>query len=199
MKSRFDKKFSKGFILTVNIICGLVILITFIAYTVIYNNRLHRQNISDIENLNKSATTMARLYFTSANQQVLDMAKYINYSKFTEDEALEYIYHSDSDNNSGYQLIGGDYIGYVKEIDERGDFITVDYSNNTYVTLQNIFSKVASKQIKTVGFMPEFTDGYSATKSFAIYVPVDIVGEDGTIETKTLMYVNKTKLFIDFI
>lgn len=199
MGSSFHKRFSKGFVLAINVICGLVILITFIAYTVIYHDRLHRQNIRDIENLNKSATTMAGLYFKSANKQVRDMAKYINFSKFTEEEALKYIYYSDSDNNAGYQLIGEDYTGHVTEMNERREFIAVDYTSNSYRTLQNIFSKISKKQINTFGFMPEFTDGFNAAKSFAIYVPVDIMGEDGTKETKTLMYVNKTKSFIDSI
>ncbi|HKM21088.1 MAG TPA: ATP-binding protein [Lachnospiraceae bacterium] len=190
---------NKWSVLIINILCVISILVLLVVYSNIYRVRIYNQNVGDIDNLNHASASIAESYFKSREQHLTDLARYIEYSQFTLEEALHYIYQSNSNVDEQYQLIGADATGYLVDLEKDGSYIPLDYTNKNYYELQSIFTTVATEEQTGANFAPEFTNIHDGIKCFAQYTQVKVVNEDGTEQWMTLMSVSESKNFINSI
>ena len=137
---------NKWSVLIINILCVISILVLLVVYSNIYRVRIYNQNVGDIDNLNHASASIAESYFKSREQHLTDLARYIEYSQFTLEEALHYIYQSNSNVDEQYQLIGADATGYLVDLEKDGSYIPLDYTNKNYYELQSIFTTVATEE-----------------------------------------------------
>lgn len=166
------------------IILNVVLLssafLLYALYTDAYDERLHKENLGNIANLNHSAAVNAASLFNSWKIKLDDVAKYAEIHDLTHDEFLKVLNDTNSSDERYFELIGSDYTGYLARSDDNGTFPALDYRDNSYTELQKIFGNNSSDASEEIKFTPEFTDGgKSALKFFAIYKHVTLKNGDG--------------------
>ena len=178
--------------LSVTVIALNVLLLTFAVlsygrYTTIYRERLREENLSNIANLNQSAATNATTLIDSWAVKLEDLIQYLTREETTAAEALTVIEESNSSPDRQFELIGGDGTGYLARRDENGEFIPLSYKRSAYADLYKAFDDVEDSAYEDVCFAPEFTDGHTARKYFAIYRHIPLINGEGERETYTLL------------
>jgi hypothetical protein len=123
------------------------------------------QNISGIANLNQSSATIAKASFEYQSQRLLDKAQYIEKSGFSTTEAENYLYLSNHDNTSSFELIAQNGKGVLLQKDDSGQFVSLAYASSSYPALYSIFQAANGQDGAT--YTPEFTDAFTARRSFA--------------------------------
>jgi len=199
MEQGVTKKVRNMAVVAVNVICVIIMVILFMRYDDDYYSRLRAQNIADISNLNHSAAKIAQAAFDNRGQSLRDTAQYIHVMGFSRDEALDYIYRSNSGHSGTLELVGKDSTGYAVIKDVAGSYLPVSYENNSYSELKYIFEHAAPGGRGAVSYTPEFTDAVSAFNSFAFYTTISVTDESGQVACYTLMDVVQTDDFIDML
>jgi signal transduction histidine kinase/CheY-like chemotaxis protein len=164
----------------------------FVSYGQKNRQEIIDQNISGIANLNQSSATIAQASFEYQTQRLLDKGQYIEKSGFTLDQAKEYIFLSNHDNTNSFELVEQNGKGTLLQKDDSGAFIDVAYTASTYSSLLSIFK--GAHEDATASYTPEFTDSYSARKSFAFYTYVTTF-DAGTPHYSTLMCITLSSVF----
>ena len=157
-----------------------------------YQERLQEENLGNIANLNQSAALNATALIDSWNIKLEDVARYVTGHALTRDEALTVIEESNSSADRQFELIGRDYTGFLARRDGQGAFIPLSYQKSSYADLQRVLDDVEDKAHGDVRFTPEFTDGYSALKYFALYRHLPLVSETGETELYTLLLATRS-------
>ncbi len=186
-------------IIVVNLICVALIVGMFASYSTAYHDKLHKQNISEISNLNRSAAALMTNVFADKAEKLADTVRYMRAMDMQLYEALDYACFSCADDESCFELIRGDCSGFLAKKDKAGEYIAVSYDNYSYYQLKTIFEAAAGTGKSLISYTPEFTDGYSAYKSFAFYTYISLMDGTGEEQTYTLMYVTRSDEFLRFM
>jgi signal transduction histidine kinase/ActR/RegA family two-component response regulator len=192
-----SEKNSTALILIVNLLLVGLIVAVFFRYTAGFRYKLQEQNIADITNINQASANISSSFFLNQQKRLADSVQYITQRSFEYDEALAYICDSNSDAESVYELIGPDNRGFAA-IRLNGGFIPVDYTDKDYSSLTGMFQG-GSGQSSGIQCTREFTDSYTANKSFALYSFVDLADSRGNVDTYTLLIVSKSENFAGLI
>jgi len=194
-KQKSIQKIRHRLLISINLLFVIMILSLFLYHNAVFHTRIYEQNITDITNINKSTATLAAATFRYHSLKIADITKYIQYMDLSLQQTLEYIYNSCSNPENSFEIIGTDNTGYLAEKDEKGDFIHLSYQNNSYTQLQHIF-QTASQNNGIVSYSPEFTDAFTAYKSFAIYSCLPLKDGTGHKSFYTIMLISKSSVYI---
>lgn len=175
----------------VNLLCVVTIVALFAGYSAAYRAKLYSQNISSIENLNRSSAIVADAIFTFRAQKIRDAARCIEASGMRLDEALDYLGLMNDDPSGSFELVGQDAAGYFAARGKDGAFLPVSYKDVSYSELQRLFRQAGPQNAGTVTYTPEFTDAHTAFKSFAFYTSVRVGGAQEGVYC-TLMFVSRS-------
>ena len=186
------------YIILINVFSIFLIIISFGIYNKGYQDKLSKQNINDIVNINQSAANISSAFFASQKNRLLDIAKYVTNQPMKHDELLDYIERSVYEGESSFQLIGTDCQGGLASR-ETGDYIAVDYTSQDYGELIKIFKNAKAGEKLDAAFVPEFTDNHTGSKSFALYCYVPFINESEELEYATLLAVSNTAYFREYI
>jgi signal transduction histidine kinase/CheY-like chemotaxis protein len=179
------------FVIILNIVLLVFAILAYGRYASAYQERLREENLGNIANLNQSSAMNATVLIDSWNIKLEDIAQYISQHDMTYDEALVVIEQANSSENRQFELIGRDYTGYLARRDSNGGFIPLNYQKKAYAELQKAFDDVTDAAYDDVRFAPEFTDGDTALKYFAIYRHIPLKNRNGETESYTLMLATK--------
>lgn len=184
------------------LISNIILLVTIVILFAIYNknsqDKLMRQNINDIVNINQSTANISTAFFEAQQDRILDICRYATHQQMSRTELLNYIEQSVAVDNESFQLIGSDYTGYIAS-QQQGAYIPVDYTNADYHDLHKIFTQQPVDDSDFVAsFAPEFTDNDTGFKSFALYCKVPIFESAEQIQYDTLLVVSNTANFISY-
>jgi len=185
-------------IIGINAVCVVLIVVLFLVYAKSSRDRFYSQNVTDIENLNRSAANVAEALFSNQDQRLGDIAKYVHNQGMTLEQTLDYIYLSDAGRRGNFELLDTDGRGYGIVKGDDGRYIPLTYTQNSYRDLHDLMAAATAAGEGVVSYTPEFTDAYTAFKSFAFYTTLVIAGPDGE-ECCTLMDVVPSKDFIELI
>ena len=180
-------------LLLVNVLLLAFTVVLYGQYLTQYQERLREENLTNVANLNQSAATNATAFISSLGIKLDDVQLYALTHQLTHDELLRFLSDGNSSGDREFELIGADYAGYLARRDPNGDFIPVSYQGNSYADLQNIFDESNELGDAVLHFVPEFTDGYTALKYFAIFAHMDMKNENGDMKHYTLMLASKAK------
>ena len=161
-------------------------------YVSIYQERLWQENLGNIANINRSSGMNATALISSWNTKLADLVQYITLHDMTRDEALAMIDEANSNSNRFFELIGSDYTGFVARRNADGSYPSLSYANNSYKSLQKAFDDVDDDDYNGICFAPEFTDGDTALKFFAIYKHLPLYNGDGQQEIYTLLLASRS-------
>ena len=198
------KKLQKGrlrnlTVLAVNMVCVVLMVCLFVGYNNAYHAKLREQNIGNVSNLNRSAGVIAASYFAFQDQKLRDVAQYVQQQGLSLEETLSYIDASNGGHSACLELIGRDATGYYVQKDPSGAFPIISYASGGYEKLKQIFESAAEETIGVIALTPEFTDGYSARKSFAFYTTLLVADNKGEKACYTLMHVSRSASFLNLI
>lgn len=190
------KKKSDGLIIaSINILLVICIIAIFLLYNSNAQNKIKEQNIDDIKNINQSSANISSMFFKNQQREISDMVSYITLHKFTYTEALSFICDSHGDIKNKYELVGTDGRGYAALRDKKG-FVPVDYTSTSYKYFNVIFRNYT---IADGMYTPEFTDSYTANRSFALHAHLKLLDDTGKIGTYTLLAVSQSRDFSGLI
>src|SRR5574344_1263734 len=190
------KKKSDGLIIaSINILLVVCIIVIFLLYNSNAQNKIKEQNIDDIKNINQSSANISSMFFKNQQREISDMVSYITLHKFTYTEALSFICDSHGDIKNKYALVGTDGRGYAALRDKKG-FVPVDYTSTSYKYFNVIFRNYT---IADGMYTPEFTDSYTANRSFALHAHLKLLDDTGKIGTYTLLAVSQSRDFSGLI
>ena len=178
-------------LVAVNLICFSLIVVLFVNYNTSYKTKLYRQNISNIENLNRSSGTVAQAMFGFQSHKIRDIACYIEAEHMNLNQVIIYLSLMNNDASGALELVGTDYTGYISGGGDNDITAPISYKDSTYAELHSLFSAAKAGSTGDVDYTPEFTDAYSAFRSFAFYTYVGIKGESET-SYYTLMLVSRS-------
>jgi signal transduction histidine kinase/CheY-like chemotaxis protein len=178
-------------IIGVNLFLVLSIAAVVVFSTVSYRRKLEQQNIDDITNINRSAANISGAFFRNQQKRLADAIQYANARGLDQNGILLYLCDSNSDGKSNYELIGPDGKGYVTAKGRTG-FFFVDYSSADYRELRKIFADAGADESEEIRCTQEFTDRYTAARSFALYQHLKLSGSD---KVYTLMEVSRADDF----
>jgi len=178
-------------IIGINLFLVCCIAAVFIHSTISYRRKLEQQNTDDITNINMASANISGAFFRNQQKRLADAVQYINIRQFGQNDLLLYLCDSNSDKKSNYELIGPDGKGYVTAKDRDG-FFFVDYSSADYKELRKIFSETEPNENQEIRCTQEFTDRFTAARSFALYQHLKLSGSD---KVYTLMEVSRTADF----
>ena len=189
-------------VLNAGFLLGAFLLYTM--YTTAYQDRLREENLGNIANLHRSAATNATSLVTSWNTKLEDIAQYAQTHELTYEEALAYISDANSRADRYFELIGADYTGHLARRSTAGTYPALNFTHNTYGTLQKVFAHAGEAAGDAdegeIRFTPEYTDsGESAEKFFAIYKYLTLIGPEGTRQPYTLMLATKATDVLDVL
>lgn len=198
MKKGKEKRNWSFIIVAVNILLITLLAVFFFIYNSYYQDNIQKQNLANIQNLNRSSLQLSEKFFENQQKELKNAAQYIIRKNFTVRDALDYLKDANADNASTFEIVGTDGLGYVAEVNERGEYDTVDYTSSDYREFMNIIKDAGANNVSRVGFVPEFTDGHTAVKSFGIQVtvPMRVMNE---VSYFTLLSVCKSREFADMI
>ena len=191
MKQKAADKRANLLLIAINVICIALIAFLFVTYSAAYKAKLYRQNISSIENLNRSSGTVAQAVFTFQSQKISDIARYVEAENMDLDQALAYLSVMDADTRGRLELVGTEYTGYLPGAGENGTAAPISYEDSSYGELHRLFAAASPERAGRVAYTPEFTDAYSAFKSFAFYTYVRLRSTDGE-DCYTLLFVSRS-------
>jgi len=191
-----EKEAEKNKNLLFIIIVDALLLFSIVGVIFIYNSynqkKIKEQNIADIKNINRSSASIGAMFFKNQQIELANIVRYINLHKLNLEQTLNYIDESHDDKMICYELIGKDHKGYVAE-KKDGAFIKVDYSDIDYRQFnKSIFDNETDKEFL---FTPEFTDNYTACKSFALHTHMTLFDDNNVAQSYTLIAVSKSKDF----
>lgn len=174
-----------------------LVMLTFAAllygrYIDVYQERLRDENLGNIASLNQSSALNATALIESWNIKLSDIAGYAVKHGMTCEELLVLIEQSNSSEERQFELIGSDYTGYLARRGEDGRFISLSYEKGVYSDLQRSIDDVNDDAYGDICFAPEFTDGATALKYFAIYRHLPLKDERGNTETYALLLATKS-------
>ena len=184
--------------LLVNLLLVCCIIAVFLLYNASYRGALHDQNVTDISNINQSAANISSAFFQNQQKRLADMAQYITLRCLSREGALTYICDSNSDAGSVFELVGADRTGNVA-LHAAGGFASVDYTNADYLGLAAILTASDRSRSQGIFCTPEFTDGYTARRSFALYTYLRLSESGGDTAPYTLMAVFRSSDFAGLI
>lgn len=193
MKQTAGKKNPNILIFLINLVLTAAIIAVFFFNMSNYQKKLQEQNIDDITNINQASANISSAFFLNQQNRLADAVQYISLHNFNVNDAVSYICDANSDVNSSYELISKNAKGYAAVTKDAG-FAAVDYSSADYAVLKKLFT-ATDTQDTTIKCTPEFTDQYTASKSFALYQHLKL--SDGNIYT--LMAVYKSSGFAGLI
>jgi signal transduction histidine kinase/CheY-like chemotaxis protein len=179
------------------LIAGMVVSLYF--YTQMYHDSIRKQNLDDIGNITESSATVASNFFTNEKTRLNDNIAYIEHCGFTYDQALEHLHYSKSNTKAICEIIGANKKGKAASFDANGKYQSLSYTDSSYDSFSTIFNPSAADLAATGNLRGslEFTDGYTALSSFAIYGYLPL--SDGTsTATYTLMIVHESSEFSSF-
>ena len=197
MGIRSGGRLSSLLIFCVNLALIGATVAVFVLYSISYRDKLREQNLADIANINQAAASISSAFFRNQEKRLTDAVRYGTMRAFTRDEMLSYICDANSDENSGYELIAADGRGFASVRQDDG-FAAVDYTSGDYAALRQVFA-AADTPADGVLCTPEFTDRYTARRSFALYDYIDLRGENGGTERMTLLAVFRSSDFSGLI
>ena len=190
------KKRSDGLIIaSINILLVVCIIVIFLLYNSNAQNKIKEQNIDDIKNINQSSANISSMFFKNQQREISDMVSYITLHKFSYNEALSFICDSHGDMKNKYELVGTNGKGYAALRDKNG-FVPVDYTSSSYKYFNVIFRNYT---IADDMYTPEFTDSYTADRSFALHAHLKLLDDTGQIGTYTLLAVSQSRDFSGLI
>lgn len=192
-----EKLHNRRLVIFVNIFIFCLISIVFYFYGFFYRAKLHEQNLDDIININQSSANIGSSFFRDRQRELANIVQYITLHHLNTSESLSFIADSHSSRDEYYELVGTDKQGF-SSLRENNEFIPVDYTNRDYQTLTAILSGPANIQSYAIRYTPEFTDGISARRSFALYTQLRIENDDGTVTRYTLLDVLQSNSFSSF-
>ena len=173
------------------LVCGIAAV--FVFYNSSYRSKLREQNLADITNINRALAGVSSSYLFSQQQRLSDAVQYISQQSFSREEAMEYICAASSSAAGSFELVRPDSTGLASARDGDG-YAAVDYTSADYSALKKVFAAVG-KPADGILCTPEFTDSYTALKSFALYAYLTLPGDDGAAEQDTLMAVFRSSDF----
>ena len=187
-------------IIAVNLCFVLLLISVFLIYNKDYKNKLYEQNLGDIRNINQSAANISSVTLTSQKTKVADIAQYVNTYQLSYEQILRYIDDIDSGRSVSFELIRSDFTGNIISTNESHTYDEIKYTSGDYTELQAIFSQADSTGLQSnVSCTPEFTDAYSACKSFAMYAYLHTVDSSGEKVSYTLLSVRNSNQLTESI
>ncbi len=182
-----QRRFFSPIVLILNIILLAFAALSYGRYAAVYQERLREENLGNIANMNQSSAMNATALIESWNIKLEDLVQFAEYHEMSHDEALSMIEQSNSSEDRQFELIGGNYKGYLARRDESGAYIPLSYQKGAYSELQKAFDDINDDAYNDICFAPEFTDGNTALKYFAVYRHLSLKDEDGKAKTYTLL------------
>lgn len=182
-----QRRFPSLIVIILNIALLAFAFMSYGRYATLYQERLREENLGNIANLNQSSAFNTTALIESWSVKLEDIAEYVTQRDMTHDEALAYIEQSNSSLDRYFELIGDDYTGFSARRGKDGGFIPLSYEKSGYADLQEAFNDVNDSAYDDICFAPEFTDGDTALKYFAIYKHLTLKNENGVPETYTLL------------
>ncbi len=196
-KEKYKHRYAQ--VIVVNILLVVALIIAFVCYNNNYARRLYRQNINNVFNINQSASQITSTFFWAQRSMLENVTEYIVRHDLNYAQTLEYVNECSDTAKRSFQLIGTDYTGKLALKDETGAFIDIEYTSSDYSAMQKIFSAAGDAQARSASCTPEFTDAYSAYKSFAAYRYLRLKDEEGVPHWYTLLVVSRSDLYSDMI
>lgn len=210
MKRFFSQgsKASHIVLVTTNVVLVSLLIVSFVSYTVHYNNKSVKQNENDISNINVSSSRISSALLTNQYKRLLDTKAYITADsvKLNFDDAKDFIYNNNGDRETTrFEIVNTKGKGFadVKLTDATATtpatYSSVTYDSGAYPELNRIFAATDRSTSKTVLATNEFTDSISGLKSFAVYtyinIPTKNTDGDYIATDYTLMAVYKSSTF----
>lgn len=198
MSLPYKRSKSHTLIISINALLILCIGAIFFVYNANYRKKLFEQNIIDMRNINQSSANIGGIFFQTEQKKLYDIAQYVSLRAFDYQRTLDYIYESQKNADSHFELIDTARKG-TAVVRSGAGYVPVDYSHNDY----RFFSSVCTGNSDTCNFAvyctPEFTDSYTACKSFALYTHLHLTNPDHTITPYTLLAVSQSRSFSSLI
>ncbi len=189
-------------------ILNLILFSGLLSCVILYVNKTRsnfiEQNISQVESVNNAAGELSINYLNHESTDVTDLTNYasIKYQDGTFkdiNDLANYFYDSNSVRDVAYEIIGTDYKGIVCLKDSEGNFPSISYTNSSYAKIQEIFLAAKTGEHNKAFVSSEFSDQYSALKSFAIYSYFEMKSSSGEDLFYTIMQIIDSQSFQDLI
>jgi len=193
-----EEKTRSLLVLLANLALIFCVAAVFLLYANSNRDKIRQQNLADIENINQASSNISGAFFRNQKRRLADTAQYVSLRCFTLNEALDYICDSNSDSYSSYELVGSDCRGWAA-VRRDGGYVPVDYTHIDYAALDLVFTKSGPSGVAGIRCTGEFTDGYTAAKSFALYSYVSLKDSSGTVREYTLLAILRSASFADVI
>lgn len=184
-------------LLLLNIFIVVTMIVVFILYIHYNKQRLFRQNLKDIGNINSASAQIAAELSASQERKLNNILRYVSYYQLSQEELLRYVNAYNSDTYASFQLLFSDYTGYLMEKDDKGEFPTVDYRNKDYKQLQKIIDATDSP-LDDIPITVEFTDNYSGSLCFGRYSAITVL-ENGEEKKCIILVLFRSEDFIQHI
>lgn len=174
-------------VVILNVVLFACAVLSYGRYTAVYQERLREENLGNIANLNQSSALNATALVESRSDKLEDIVRFVALNDLTHDEALTAIEQLNSNAERSYELIGSDYTGFLALRGDDGEFIPVSYATSSYDELHRSFDDAEDEAYANICFTPEFTDGHTALKYFAVYRHLRLKNAEGGYDTYTLL------------
>lgn len=171
----------------INVLLLVGVALIYLQYTTVFQDRIREENLINIANLNQSAAINASAMVSSWKAKLDDATQYIQKNELTYPQALQYLSDCNASDSVEFELVTSSFSGHLAKQDEKGGFPTVNYEDNSYYNMQQIFSSAEDSPSSIVRFTPEFTDSATAKKFFAIYSHLLLPAQDGQAQPCTLL------------
>jgi signal transduction histidine kinase/CheY-like chemotaxis protein len=208
MKHLFSQgsKASHIVVIGTNVALISLLIVSFVSYTVHYNNKSVKQNENDISNINVSSSRISSALLANQYQRLIDSKAYITAEsvKLNYEQTLDFIYNNNGDRqNTRFELVNTSGNGYADVKTATGTYTAVSYSSGAYPELNRILSSTERAASELVLATNEFTDAVNGLKSFAVYtyisIPTKNTSGDYVAADYTLMAVFKSSNFSSLI
>lgn len=183
----------------INICMLIVMIVLFHNYDQKKDEIIYEQNVDDIANINQAAANISYSFFNGRKTELIGASLFAKENHCTLNEFMNYLYVTNAQKTTCYELVSSDCTGYLVEKDDNGDFIPLDYSKGYHDFNKTLNASALLHNSEEVRFVPEFTDASSAMKSFALCIDIELLSDTSESEKYTLMAVAQTSEFNDFL
>lgn len=183
----------------INICMLSVMIVLFHNYDQKNDEIIYEQNVDDIANINQAAANISYSFFNGRKTELIGASLFAKENHCTLNELMNYLYVTNAQKTTCYELVSTDCTGYLVKKDDNGDFVPLDYSKGYHDFNKTLHAGALLHNSEEVRFVPEFTDAASSMKSFALCIDIELLSDTSETEKYTLMAVAQTSDFNDFL